>query len=163
MSQPSSSRSPILNIPSGNSTVSEEASARPSEDGLSGDRVKDYWAALQRVDVARDLENIGQIPCARNSLLYGIAGGAGVGAVRFISSRRAKLASNWAVGAFVGISIVQWYVAAREFVVGQLCNNARAKELQQMRMIQEKFSHRHASKLKRGTDAKSEMGGLDDT
>ncbi|RSH93287.1 hypothetical protein EHS25_007641 [Saitozyma podzolica] len=173
MSQPSSSRSPILNIPSGNSTVSEETDVRPSEDGLSGDRVKDYWAALQRVDVARDLENIGQIPCARNSLLYGIAGGAGVGAVRFISSRSeqallerrprvvlrawltgqgAKLASNWAVGAFVGIAIVQW----------QLCNNARAKELQQMRMIQEKFSHRHASKLKRGMDAKSERGGVVD-
>lgn len=35
-----------------------------------------------------------------------------------LTSQGAKLASNWAVGAFVGISIVQWYVAAREFVVG---------------------------------------------
>ncbi len=43
---------------------------------------------LQRIDPIKDFENIGNIPCARSSLLYGIGGGAGIGAVRFLSSRR---------------------------------------------------------------------------
>ena len=42
---------------------------------------------LQRLNVRRDLENIGSIPCARTSLLYGIGGGAGIGAVRYLSLR----------------------------------------------------------------------------
>jgi hypothetical protein len=34
------------------------------------------------------MENLGKTPCARQSLLLGIGGGAGVGAIRFLGSRR---------------------------------------------------------------------------
>ena len=66
--------------------------------------------ASQRIDVVHDFENIGSIPCARTSLLYGIAGGSGVGAVRYLGSRRPGVAANWAMAGFVVISIMQWYV-----------------------------------------------------
>lgn len=34
-----------------------------------------------------DLKNLGTIPCVRNSLLYGIGTGVGIGAVRFLGTR----------------------------------------------------------------------------
>ncbi len=42
---------------------------------------------LQRVNPTEDIRNIGQIPCARQALLTGIAGGTGFGAVMFLSRR----------------------------------------------------------------------------
>ncbi|WWD17977.1 hypothetical protein CI109_102423 [Kwoniella shandongensis] len=136
--QPTGSSTP-LNIPAGNSPITPDPQPRTEVENLSGDKWTDFRAAMGRIRVVEDLENIGKIPCARNSLLYGIAGGAGVGAVRFLGSRRPWLAANWAVGSFIAIAVFQW----------ETCNRARRKEIQQMRAIQERYPHRHISKLKK--------------
>jgi hypothetical protein len=79
----------------------------------------------KQVDLKRDFENLNQIPCARSSLLYGIGGGVGLGAVRFISSKRRfgfrssdrMLMSqgvwtgvSWSVFSFLGITVAAWCV-----------------------------------------------------
>ncbi|RIA91987.1 hypothetical protein C1645_692168, partial [Glomus cerebriforme] len=55
-----------------------------------------------------DFKNIGKIPCARKSFLYGIGGGATTGALRFLQKGNVLSASNWAVGSFSIISIGTW-------------------------------------------------------
>ena len=67
------------------------------------------------------------MPCARNSLLSGIASGAGVGFIRAMGTSMGEViavwytslivhstdpfvASNWAVGTFMVISLGTWYV-----------------------------------------------------
>jgi cytochrome c oxidase assembly protein subunit 20 len=74
-----------------------------------------------------DISKIGETPCARSSLLYGIGGGSALGAVRYIGSRSEsihsyrstmrrvlmigpKAGANWAVLGFVVIAITQWSV-----------------------------------------------------
>ncbi|KAI8581392.1 hypothetical protein K450DRAFT_232836 [Umbelopsis ramanniana AG] len=63
--------------------------------------------ALKTVKI-EDLKNIPQIPCARNSLLYGIGGGAGFGAIRFLARRSVPSAANWAVGSFCAIATISF-------------------------------------------------------
>jgi hypothetical protein len=48
-----------------------------------------YIRFEQRINPSEDLRNIGQVPCARQALLTGIAGGTGFGAVVFLSRRSA--------------------------------------------------------------------------
>ncbi|KAK8865838.1 hypothetical protein IAR55_000986 [Kwoniella newhampshirensis] len=139
MSNQKPPQSTPLNIPSGNSPITPDPEPRPEVENLTGDKMTDLKAALKRIRPLEDFENIGKIPCARNSLLYGIAGGTGIGAVRFLGSRRPWLAANWAVGSFLAIAVFQW----------ETCNRARRKEIQQMRAIQERYPHRHISKLKK--------------
>ncbi|WWC58385.1 uncharacterized protein I303_100925 [Kwoniella dejecticola CBS 10117] len=127
-----------LNIPAGNSPITPDAQPMTADENLSGDTAVDLKKAMKRIRPAEDFQNIGKIPCARNSLLYGIAGGTGLGAVRFLGSRKPKSAANWAVGSFILISGFQW----------EMCNRARRKELAQMRAITERYPHRHISKLK---------------
>jgi cytochrome c oxidase assembly protein subunit 20 len=47
----------------------------------------DHSADEKRISVKDDLSHIGDFPCARSSLLYGIGGGSAIGAVRYIGSR----------------------------------------------------------------------------
>ncbi|KAE8540006.1 hypothetical protein D1P53_003944 [Cryptococcus gattii VGV] len=136
---------PPLNIPSGSSQITPDPEPLKPDETLSGDKFRDFKAAVSRINPKQDLENIGQIPCARNSLLYGIAGGVGVGAVRFLGSRKPWLAANWAV--------------ADKNADRETCNRARRKELAQMRIIQERYPHRHVSKLqKNGQDSEVRQG-----
>ena len=64
----------------------------------------------QRISFFDDLQKIGEIPCARSSLLSGIASGAGVGAIRGLSAG-VFVASNWAVGTFMAVTLGSWYVS----------------------------------------------------
>ncbi|WOO83787.1 Cytochrome c oxidase assembly protein cox20, mitochondrial [Vanrija pseudolonga] len=129
---------PALNIPKGNSPISPDAQ-QPVDEPLSGNWWQDFKKAFKMINVKDDFEHMGQWPCVRNALMYGIAGGAGIGAVRFLGSRRVHSAGSWAVATFIATSI-----GTRE-----LCESQRRKELANMRMIQEKFPHRHVSHLKR--------------
>ncbi|KAJ7288040.1 hypothetical protein C8J57DRAFT_1047742, partial [Mycena rebaudengoi] len=52
--------------------------------------------------------HIGEVPCARNSLLSGIASGVGIGFIRGISAGP-MIAGNWGVGTFALVSTVSWY------------------------------------------------------
>jgi len=131
-------RKAVLNVPEGNQKISEEKEFDPA-DVRTGDVKQDVLEAIKRINPAEDLRNIGKVPCARQALLTGIAGGTGFGAVVFLSRRRTWTAANWAVGTFVGISALMW----------ENCRRKRVKELSQMAIIQEKFAHRHISQLKR--------------
>ncbi|KAG6833453.1 hypothetical protein H0H87_006819 [Tephrocybe sp. NHM501043] len=56
------------------------------------------------VDAYQSVAHIGDMPCARNSLLSGIGGGFGIGVVRGLSAS-AFVAGNWACAAFIVISL----------------------------------------------------------
>jgi cytochrome c oxidase assembly protein subunit 20 len=90
-----------------------------------GDQSLSFWEPLKSVE---------KIPCARNSLLSGIASGAGIGVIRGISAGQFSLrslpisltgfkwlgafvASNWAVGTFVVVSIGSWYRFFYSFII----------------------------------------------
>ncbi|KAI0373672.1 hypothetical protein BV20DRAFT_1049620 [Pilatotrama ljubarskyi] len=75
-----------------------------------------YWGdlkeAFKRISVRDDLSHINEIPCARNSLLSGIASGVGIGIIRGMSAS-VFVASNWAVGSFMLISLGTWTICQR--------------------------------------------------
>ncbi|KAF8258213.1 hypothetical protein EI94DRAFT_1623915 [Lactarius quietus] len=66
-----------------------------------------YWS-----DVREAFKRIGEIPCARNSLLSGIASGVGIGVVRGLSVGPFA-ASNWAMGTFMLVSLGTWTICQR--------------------------------------------------
>ncbi|KAI0300320.1 hypothetical protein BC826DRAFT_1090342 [Russula brevipes] len=66
-----------------------------------------YWA-----DVREAFKRVGEIPCARNGLLSGIASGVGVGVIRGLSVHP-LVASHWAVGTFMLVSIGTWTICQR--------------------------------------------------
>lgn len=53
-----------------------------------------------------DLGHITQVPCARSSLLYGVASGTAIGGVKFLLTKRPATALNWAAAAFAGVSLM---------------------------------------------------------
>ncbi|KAI9164433.1 hypothetical protein H9P43_008284 [Blastocladiella emersonii ATCC 22665] len=57
-----------------------------------------------------DFKNVGQYPCARSSLLYGIGTGFGAGVLRFAYKGQVLSASNYAVASFCAVSLVSWEV-----------------------------------------------------
>ncbi|KAG6332189.1 hypothetical protein ID866_6904 [Astraeus odoratus] len=63
------------------------ASRRPIyKTETTGNYWQDVREALKRISMVDDFQRIGEIPCARHSLLTGIASGAGVGVIRAIST-----------------------------------------------------------------------------
>ncbi|KAH9042169.1 hypothetical protein EDB85DRAFT_1838757, partial [Lactarius pseudohatsudake] len=71
-----------------------------------------HWSDVREAFKAQDLQRIGEIPCARNSLLSGIASGVGVGVIRGLSVRPFA-ASNWAMGTFMLVSLGTWTICQR--------------------------------------------------
>ncbi|KAI9217305.1 hypothetical protein BC828DRAFT_391510 [Blastocladiella britannica] len=67
------------------------------------------WDVIKSINLD-DMKNIGQVPCARNSLLYGMGSGFGAGVLRFAYQGRVLSASNYAVAAFCSVSIISWEV-----------------------------------------------------
>ncbi|KIJ62591.1 hypothetical protein HYDPIDRAFT_94240 [Hydnomerulius pinastri MD-312] len=93
------------NTPQNQADTSSPAAGSPllkpkRNDELSGDFWQDVRSAFQR---------LGEIPCARNSLLSGIVAGTGFGVIRGMTAGF-RVASNWAVGSFIIISLSTWYV-----------------------------------------------------
>ncbi|KAJ1303375.1 hypothetical protein OPQ81_011569 [Rhizoctonia solani] len=95
--------------------------------------------AIKRIDPVEDFKRIPSMPCARESLLYGIGTGAGIGGIRFISSRSILTSCHWAVGTFVLVSSFSWYT----------CRSSLAKEQRVMRTIAERYPERNAKRLRR--------------
>ncbi|KAH9980315.1 hypothetical protein BGW80DRAFT_1163999 [Lactifluus volemus] len=108
MTSPASERSPSEdpNPPPGTS------SSVPRRPIYQTETTGNYWTdvreAFQRLSPFDDLRRIDEIPCARNSLLSGIASGVGVGFIRGLSVRPFA-ACNWAVGTFMLVSLGTWY------------------------------------------------------
>ncbi|KAI0322013.1 hypothetical protein OF83DRAFT_1236367 [Amylostereum chailletii] len=63
-------------------------------------------------DVREAAKRLGEIPCARNSLLSGIASGVGIGVIRGMSVGP-LIASNWAVGTFMLVSLGTWTICQK--------------------------------------------------
>ncbi|KAG6013955.1 hypothetical protein E4U54_006073 [Claviceps lovelessii] len=55
-----------------------------------------------------DFTNVHNTPCARQGFIAGIAGGAGVGGLKFVLKGNAVKAANWAVGTFILGSMVSY-------------------------------------------------------
>ncbi|CEG83106.1 hypothetical protein RMATCC62417_17078 [Rhizopus microsporus] len=72
-----------------------------------------------------DFKDINKIPCSRNALLYGMAAGVAMGAVRFMSKRMIPTSANWAVGTFCGVSAISF----------EMCQMDRRQKLEKLRMI----------------------------
>ncbi|EED79427.1 predicted protein [Postia placenta Mad-698-R] len=89
-----------------------------------------YWS-----DVKEAIKKIGEIPCARNSLLSGIASGAGVGVIRGMSAGP-FWASQWAVGTFVLISMGTWTI----------CRKSMEEERRRIQQVVEQIPKRHTKK-----------------
>ncbi|KAH8081999.1 hypothetical protein BXZ70DRAFT_1002615 [Cristinia sonorae] len=80
----------------------ENKPSSPSKPVYHVESTGSYWG-----DVREAIKKIGDIPCARSSLLSGIASGLGVGVIRGMSTST-FVAANWAVGAFMVISLGTW-------------------------------------------------------
>ncbi|PVV00042.1 hypothetical protein BB559_000177 [Furculomyces boomerangus] len=53
-----------------------------------------------------DFKSSPKLPCSREGLMYGIGLGLSTGLLRFVQKGKIRSAGNWAVGGFVGFSIV---------------------------------------------------------
>ncbi|TFK52211.1 hypothetical protein OE88DRAFT_1611180, partial [Heliocybe sulcata] len=94
-----------------------------------------YWGDVKEAVSVNDLSRIGEMPCTRTSLLNGIAAGAGVGVVRGLSAGP-FVASNWAVGTFMLISIGTWTI----------CQRNRNEERKRIQTVIEEMPRRYAVK-----------------
>lgn len=56
------------------------------------------------------IKHLPQVPCARSSLLMGMATAASVGTIQVVFGRGLQRSMNWSVGSFLFISILGWYV-----------------------------------------------------
>ncbi|KAM5539473.1 hypothetical protein V8D89_006925 [Ganoderma adspersum] len=97
----------------------------------TGSRWGDFVEAFKRISVRDDLNRINEIPCARNSLLSGIASGVGIGFIRGMSTS-VFVASNWAVGTFALISLGTW----------SICQRNRTEERRRMQQVVEAMPKR---------------------
>ncbi|KAI4479321.1 hypothetical protein M0804_011106 [Polistes exclamans] len=53
--------------------------------------------------------NILEIPCFRNSFLYGISSGVGGGLLGFLFTSRPKFAMHCAMGTYFNVTIIYWF------------------------------------------------------
>jgi len=97
-----------------------------------------YGEALKTIKPVEDLKNVGNIPCGRDSLLYGIGGGVGIGCLRFLGSSNPRIAGNWAVGSFMVIALYQW----------ETCRRTRKRQEDKLKILEQKYPHRHINTLK---------------
>lgn len=68
-------------------------------------------------------KNFWKVPCMRNSLLYGISGGIGVGLLSFLLTSKAKQATKHMFGGYFAISI-GFYLYCRTKLLFEM-NNIR--------------------------------------
>ncbi|TRX95726.1 hypothetical protein FHL15_003280 [Xylaria flabelliformis] len=83
-----------------------------------------------------DFFRVHQIPCAREGFMTGIGAGAAVGVGRYFVGARASKAANWAFGAFLLGSVIQW----------EYCQAQRRKERAAMARVVEVIDRKQAEK-----------------
>ncbi|KAF7299644.1 hypothetical protein HMN09_00969800 [Mycena chlorophos] len=89
-------------------------------------------------DSFRSAFHIGEVPCARNSLLSGIAGGVGIGFIRGMSVNPI-IAGNWAIGTFALVSTISWITCVRKIEKEQQITRTAIESLpKQLRLKREK-------------------------
>ncbi|GAP84997.1 putative mitochondrial cytochrome c oxidase protein 20-like protein [Rosellinia necatrix] len=90
-----------------------------------------------------DFLKVHQIPCAREGFMTGIGAGAVVGVGRFVAGARAPKAANWAFGAFLLGSVIQW----------EYCQVQRRKERAAMARVVEVIDRKQAEKKAQAAEA----------
>ncbi|GAW13369.1 hypothetical protein ANO14919_027530 [Xylariales sp. No.14919] len=123
---------------------SELASASPTAlEGRSNKSPRPTFKEGVQSIKSDDFLIIHQIPCAREGLMTGIGAGAVVGAGRYFTGARVPKAANWAMGAFLLGSIVQW----------EYCQMQRRKERAAMARAVEVIDRKQAEKKARAAEA----------
>uniref|UniRef100_V5F2M6 Cytochrome c oxidase assembly protein COX20, mitochondrial n=1 Tax=Kalmanozyma brasiliensis (strain GHG001) TaxID=1365824 RepID=V5F2M6_KALBG len=64
-------------------------------------------AALSSISPISDLSSLPRVPCARGSLLMGMATAAGVAGISLVAGRGLRSGLNWGVGSFCFLGDVQ--------------------------------------------------------
>lgn len=73
------------------------------------------WEALKSFDLNENLQDrFARVPSQRKALLFGMAGGTCIGALRFISTKRAWSSANWGVYSFVFLSSISYYQLSKK-------------------------------------------------
>jgi cytochrome c oxidase assembly protein subunit 20 len=80
----------------------------------------------------QDFKGLPQIPCVRPAFLYGIGSGFALAGIQLAVGASLRKASTWAVGSFVGVSIV----------VFEGCHYKYQQEKERVRLIQEAMDKR---------------------
>ncbi|KAI0074112.1 hypothetical protein K474DRAFT_1665759 [Panus rudis PR-1116 ss-1] len=120
-------------------TPPDSSGSTPKKPIFQTETTGSYWGdfkeAVKRISISDDLQRINEIPCARNSLLSGIASGAGIGVIRGLSSN-VYVASNWAVGTFMVVSLGTWTI----------CQRALMEERRRVQQVVEQMPKRFVKK-----------------
>ncbi|KAJ6584127.1 hypothetical protein DFH09DRAFT_1144326 [Mycena vulgaris] len=87
-------------------------------------------------DSLRSAAHIGEVPCARNSLLSGIASGVGIGFIRGISVSPI-IAGNWAMGTFFLVASTSWYLCTKKIEEQQRLTRAAIQNLPKQLRLKE--------------------------
>ncbi|KII90840.1 hypothetical protein PLICRDRAFT_107390 [Plicaturopsis crispa FD-325 SS-3] len=95
------------------STESQKAPTPAPHNPFKPETTGTFWG-----DFREAVKHLNEIQCARNSLLSGIASGAGLGIVRGASAT-VITGCHWALGTFMVVSVGTWAI----------CRNARMREL----------------------------------
>ncbi|KAI0409200.1 hypothetical protein F4802DRAFT_239949 [Xylaria palmicola] len=90
-----------------------------------------------------DFFNIHKLPCAREGFMTGMGAGTVVGIGRYLTGAKAPKAANWAFGAFMLGSVVQW----------EYCQAQRRKERAAMARVVEVIDRKQAEKKARAEEA----------
>ncbi|RYP07759.1 hypothetical protein DL765_009024 [Monosporascus sp. GIB2] len=92
---------------------------------------------------ADDFLNVHKIPCARQGFLTGIGTGAVVGMGRYVFGARIPKAANWAFGAFLLGSVIQF----------EVCQAQRYQERAAMARVVEVIDRKQAEKKAKAEEA----------
>ncbi|AXA51787.1 cytochrome c oxidase subunit 20 [Malassezia restricta] len=91
-------------------SMTEATPSRLVDIPLETTKKPSYTDALRQFSLTNELQRLPHVPCARTTLLMGMATGAAVGTIQVIFGRGIMRSMNWAVGSFVCISVLGWYV-----------------------------------------------------
>ncbi|PWZ03028.1 hypothetical protein BCV70DRAFT_10049 [Testicularia cyperi] len=93
-----------------------------SSGGATGDKAEatKIRAAITSIDPVKDFSRIPNIPCARSSLLIGMATAAGVTGISMVAGRGLRRGLNWGVGSFCFLSLASWESCRRNLKAEQM-------------------------------------------
>ncbi|KIS71606.1 uncharacterized protein UMAG_00049 [Mycosarcoma maydis] len=99
-----------------------DGSERANASDVSGTKVQatKLRAAISSIDPVNDISRIGSIPCARASLLIGMATAAGVAGISLVAGRGLRRGLNWGVGSFCFVSLASWEMCRRNLKAEQM-------------------------------------------
>ncbi|KAI1822569.1 hypothetical protein F4861DRAFT_540846 [Xylaria intraflava] len=139
------SQSPIYESFNGSTTPGGTQPAGAPSSGIEGPPQKPkrptFTDGVQSIK-SDDFFRVHQMPCARDGFMTGIGAGTVVGAVRYIAGARVPKAANWACGAFLLGSIIQY----------EYCQAQRRKELAAVARAVQIMDRREAEKKARATE-----------